>query len=56
LIWFKLYHLNKEHNQCHMLYSFFVQWFEVRGGCSFWLYWWYCWLSMSRRIWKRYLR
>jgi len=23
LIWFKLYHLNKEHNQCHMLYSFF---------------------------------
>jgi len=27
----------------HMLWSFFcVQWFEIKNGCSFCLYWWNC--------------
>jgi hypothetical protein len=29
--------------------SFFcVQWFEVRGGCSFCWYWWNCWPSLFK--------
>ena len=27
-------------------WSFYVQWFDVRGDCSFCWYWWNCWPSL----------
>jgi hypothetical protein len=27
---------------------FYVQWFEVRGGCTFCWYWWNCWPSLFK--------
>jgi hypothetical protein len=32
--------------QRHILWSFCVQWFEIRGSCSFCWYWWYYWPSV----------
>ena len=35
----------------HMSYVmvfFYVQWFEVRGDCSFCWYWWNCWPSLFK--------
>ena len=34
--------------QHHMLWSFCVQWFEVRGESSFCCYWWNCWPSLIK--------
>jgi len=28
--------------RCHLLWSFYVQWFEVRSDCLFCWYWWNC--------------
>ena len=28
--------------------SFYVQWFNVTGDCSFCLYWWNCWPSLFK--------
>ena len=34
--------------QRHMSWSFYGQWIEVRGGCSFCWYWWNYWLSLFK--------